>query len=168
MIVALLALCMAALFSAAGFWISVAATITLGVLLAAVMGAILLRGAERAFCLGFSLFAGVYLVLVDWDWVGGQFGHDLTLALSELSEWIYSEPAAARSARANPFLTQLPIELLQARQGKIGNFVEVGRMLLALLFGFLGGFIGSALVVHRDRQGEERAVHKGEALLRRE
>ena len=37
------------------------------------------RGGERAFCLGFSLFAAVYLVLVDWDWIGGQFGHDLTI-----------------------------------------------------------------------------------------
>ena len=107
-IVALLALGMAALFSAAGFWISVVATLTLGMLLCTVLGAILLRGEERAFCLGFSLFAAVYLVLVDWDWIGGQFGHDLTAALTELAEWVHpNRPRPGPPGRA-PSLRSFP------------------------------------------------------------
>jgi hypothetical protein len=149
-IVGLLAVGMAALFSSAGFWISVAATSTLGMLLAAVLGAILLRGGERAFCLGFCLFAGTYLVLVDWDWIGGQFGHDLTLGLSDLAERVYPDPAITSSASV---LTQLPLELLRLRQGKIGNFVEVGRMFSSILFGLFGGYAGIVLERRRERAG---------------
>lgn len=147
LIVALLALSMAALFSGAGLWISVAATATLGTLLSAVLGAILLRGEARAFWVGLALFATSYLVLVDWDWIGGQFGHDLTLGLSELAERIFPDPTTTRSA---PVLTQLPLELLQTRQSKIGNFVEVGRMLAALVFGCFGGCVEVALRRRRD------------------
>jgi hypothetical protein len=153
-VVAVLAMSMAALFSSTGFWISLAATLTLGTLLAAILGAILLRGGDRAFCLGFSLFAAVYLILVDWDWIGGQFGHDLTLGLGDLAERIYAAPANARNG---PFLNQLPLEVLRARQGRIGNFVEVGRMLAALLFGLLGGSGGILMERRRDHPGREGA-----------
>ena len=44
-------------------------------------GAWMLRGEEQAACLGFALFGIVYLVLVNWGWVGAQFGHDLTAGL---------------------------------------------------------------------------------------
>jgi hypothetical protein len=152
-IVALLALGMAALFSAASLWISVFATLTLSILLSAVLGAILLRGGERAFCLGFALFCGVYLVLVDWDWVGGQFGHDLTAGMSDLAEAIHPKPAVPSSGG---FMYQLPVQLLQVRQSRIGNFVAVGRMIAGLLFGFLGGYVGAALLRSRDRPAEGR------------
>ena len=80
-LVAVIALGMAGLFSASTFWTAAAATVTLILLLGAVLGTILLRGAEWAFCLGFALFGVVYFVLVEWDWVGGQLGHDLTAGL---------------------------------------------------------------------------------------
>jgi hypothetical protein len=49
-------------------------------LLGAVLGTILPRGAEWAFCLGFALLGVVHFVLVQWDWVGGQLGHSMKLA----------------------------------------------------------------------------------------
>ena len=150
LIVAMLAVGMAALFSAAEVWISVAATLTLGILLAAILGTILLRGPERAFCLGFGLFAVTYLILVDWDWIGGQLGHDLTLGLSVLAERVYPDPMPSSTA---PVLTQLPLQILRARQGRVGNFVEVGRMVATLLFGLSGGFAGIVL--------ERRGGHPG-------
>jgi hypothetical protein len=152
-IVAALALGMAALFSAASLWLSAAATLTLAIFLSAVLGAILLRGSERAFCLGFALFSGVYLVLVDWDWMGGQFGHDLTAGLSDLAEVIHPKPP---DPRPSGFIYQLPVQVLQARQSRIGNFVEVGRMVVGLLFGLMGGYVGATLQRRRDRPVEDR------------
>ena len=94
-LVAVIALGMTGLFSASTFWTSAAATVTLAILLGAVLGAILLRGAERSFCLGFALFGVVYFVLVEWDWVGGQLGHDLTAGLVDLAESVIPSPAFA-------------------------------------------------------------------------
>jgi hypothetical protein len=87
-IVAVIALGLTGLSSATTFWTSAAATVTLGLLLAALLGAVLLRGADRAFWLGFALFGGTYLVLVEWDWIGGQLGHDLTAGLSGVADSI--------------------------------------------------------------------------------
>ena len=95
----------------------------------------------------------MYLVLVDWDWIGGQFGHDLTLGLSDLAERVYPDPATAPPA---PVLTQLPHELLQIRQGSVGNFVEVGRMISALLLGLFGGYAGILPERRRERPGFSR------------
>ena len=106
-VVGLLALGMAALFSAAPFWISLAAATTLALLLSMVLGVIFLRGGERAYCLGFVLFGVVYLVLVEWDWIGGQLGHDLALALGKLADRVYPDPMISSPA---PVLTQLPLE----------------------------------------------------------
>ncbi|MFO0890703.1 MAG: hypothetical protein U0790_16360 [Isosphaeraceae bacterium] len=141
-IVAVLALGMAGLRSATTFWTSAAATLTLGLLLGAVLGAFLLAGPERAACLGFAVFGFVYLVLVGWDWVGGQFGHDLTAGLRDLAEWFVPSPVGP--TRANPsgtpaFMT--PAADMAAHATRIGNFVEIARMVLALLFGAAGGWI---------------------------
>src|SRR5271166_5790986 len=99
-LVAVSALGMTGLSSASTFWTAAAATVTLMLLLGAVLGAILLRGAEWAFCLGFALFGAVYFVLVEWDWVGGQLGHDLTAGLSDLADSIIPRPVFATPAAA--------------------------------------------------------------------
>jgi hypothetical protein len=36
-------------------------------------------------------------------------------------------------------------EEVRARQIKLGNFVQIGRMFLALIFGLVGGLIGKAI-----------------------
>jgi hypothetical protein len=141
-IVAVVALGMAGLRSATTFWTSAAATVTLGLLLGAGLGASLSRGRAQAACVGFALFGGVYLVLVNWDWVGGQFGHDLTAGLGDLADQLVPDPEVA--SRANP--TGMPIfnvsaETMAARQVRVGNVLQIGRMVLALLFGSVGGSI---------------------------
>src|SRR5947209_13045240 len=85
-IVAVIAMGMAGMRSASSLWTTAAATITLGLLLSALIAARLLEGPDRAFWAGFALFGWSYLVLVNWDWVGGQFGHDLTGGLSDAAE----------------------------------------------------------------------------------
>src|SRR6516225_9358652 len=86
--VAVIGFWLSSLRSTGRLWISAAAVVTLGLLLTAVLGAIFSRGPERAFWTGFALFGWVCLILVDWDWIGGQFGHNLTAGLSESAEWL--------------------------------------------------------------------------------
>lgn len=138
-------------------WTSLSATMTLAALLAAVLGAVVDRGERRAFWMGFALFGWVYLILVEWDWVGGQFGHDLTGGLSDLAEqWL--PPVTGRvpsPAVLNPPLKRATapppdyVEAVQQRAIKIGNFVEIGRMTLSLVFGTVGGLIGRAMAAQR-------------------
>jgi hypothetical protein len=174
-IVAVIAMGLAGMRSASSLWTTAAATVTLALLLSAAVAARLLDGLDRTFWAGFALFGWSYLLLVNWDWIGGQFGHDLTAGLSDVAEAIFakaevpapSEPLAATfSARTPPNLPVQPgqgaanppsatgfvvvsqaeyLELARARQIKLGNFVQIGRMFLALIFGLAGGLIARAI-----------------------
>ena len=114
-IVAVAALGMAGIRSATTLWTSAASTLTLGLFLGAILGSRLLRGSEQAFCLGFALFGIVYLVLVNWDWVGAQFGHDLTAGLGDLADSLVPMPAVATPAIVTGLPPYVPTELLAAR-----------------------------------------------------
>jgi hypothetical protein len=179
--VAVIALGLAGITSASRLWTVVAATATLALLLSAILASWLASGLERGFWAGFAVFGWTYLVLVNWDWVGGQFGHDLTPNLGAAAEWLIPEvrdpvmatlpmappagpapvgtaarsrivpPALAPGAAAVSALRSDYYERAQERQIKIGNFVEIGRLVLALLFALLGGFIGRMLAERRDR-----------------
>jgi hypothetical protein len=156
-IVAVIALGCVGLVSASSFWTSAAATITLGLLLGAVLGAVLLRGAEEAFLLGFALFGIIYLLLVDWGWFGGQLGLDLTVGLSDAAEFIIPAPRVATAPMSpsplpSPLPAIEPMETYAAHSVKIGNFVQIGRMTLALLFALVGGCVGWLLFDRRHRQ----------------
>jgi hypothetical protein len=151
-IVAVLAIGMAGLAIATTFWTSAASTVTLAFLLGSVLGAVFLAGPEKAFCLGFALFGGVYLALVDWDWLGGQFGHDLTVGLSEVAASLFpDQPVAA----APGIVVNVPVEILRAKQIRTGNFVQIGRCALSLTFAALGGFVARSLHARRDRGGND-------------
>jgi hypothetical protein len=143
--VAVTAIGLASIRSTSGVWTTVAATLTLAALLKAVLAAALLRGNDRAFWLGFAVFGWVYLILVDWDWVGGPFGHELTGALADWAEAVIPE-----APRPSPAITNLS-ELHQERMIKIGHFVQIGRMVLCLLFAMAGGVIGRKLAADRER-----------------
>ncbi len=157
-VVAVLAIGLAGLRSASRLWTSAAAAVTLGLLLGALLGVRLLKGKEQAACLGFALFGIVYLILVDWDWVGAQFGQDLTAGLGDLAESVV--PAPNSSARANPLGTPMPTtspEAMASHAVRVGNFLQISRMTLALLFGALGGTIASWLSRRDQRTPGESA-----------
>ena len=42
------------------------------------------------------------------------------------------------------------LQLVRERQIKMGNFVQIGRMLLSLVFGLLGGWIAQILARRRE------------------
>ncbi len=174
-IVAVIAMGLAGMRSASSLWTTAAATVTLALLLSAVIAARVLDGLDRAFWAGFAFFGWSYLLLVNWDWVGGQFGHDLTAGLSDVAEAMFAKvevpvppqpPATAFSARTAPDVAIKPDpgaavpapatrfvvvspeayhEEVRGRQIKLGNFVQIGRMLLALIFGLMGGLIARVI-----------------------
>ena len=84
------------------------------------------RGIDRAFWVGFALFGWTYLILVNWDWVGGQFGHDLTAGISEAAEWLLPEvkapPCPFGSATPRPPVsTTSPAPLEPCRRTRSGK-----------------------------------------------
>jgi hypothetical protein len=151
-LVALAGLWLTALRSATPYWTTAAATITLTLLLSAVLAAALLRGPDRAFWQGYALFGWVYFVLVNWSWVGGQFGHDLTGELGDWAEWVIPPVPGAGTGPLTPTYLQLSHE----RMVKIGNFVSITRMALSLMFALAGGLIARALAVRARRDDGAR------------
>ena len=146
-IVAVAGLGLAGLKSATVLWTTAATTVTLGLLLAAVLGAALLRGAERAFWLGFALFGWVYLLLVDWSWIGAQVGHDLTGGFRELIDALFPSDPKLRNVS-----TTAPEYFAAARRRdiRIGNTVQISRLFLCLLFALVGGLVGRAFRARAD------------------
>ena len=161
-IIALIALGLAGMMSASRVWTAVAGTLTLALLLTALLAAGILTGIDRAFWTGFALFGWVYLLLVNWDWIRAQFGHDLTAGLSEVAEVMIPEvrvpvpppqsPIVVSAPQTGRIVTTPTEEILQ-RQIKVGNFVQIGRMFLSLLFAMAGGFIARLLA---ERPGARR------------
>jgi hypothetical protein len=158
-IVAVIAMGLAGMVSASSLWTTAAATVCLAVLLSAVLASFLLTGIDRAFWAGFALFGWSYLLLVNWDWVGGQFGHDLTAGLSDIAESVFADvavpgppqsPATAPAGRAAGGFQSDYLESVRGRQIRLGNFVQIGRMILSLLFGLLGGWIAESFARRRE------------------
>ena len=143
---------LASLRSASVLWTTLTATMTLAALLTGVLASVVTRGRGRAFWLGFALFGWVYLIFVNWDWVGGQFGHDLTGGLSDWAEQVIPPVPSALAplsfptpARGTTAVTSVYLEAVQQRSIQVGNFVQIGRMTLSLLFATAGGLIGRTL-----------------------
>jgi hypothetical protein len=114
-IVAVIAMGLAGMVSASSLWTTAAATVTLAVLLTALLAARLLEGIDRAFWAGFALFGWSYLILVNWDWVGGQFGHDLTAGLSDVAEAVFPEVPVTATPLPAPPPTPTPTRLIRGR-----------------------------------------------------
>lgn len=139
-LVALLALAMAAVRSASVLWTTAATTFALAVLLAAPLAAVYARGGERAFWVGFTLFGWVYLILVNWSWLGAQVGHDLTGGLRELAEaWLPFDETQPFASPADRTEKQLQHAI------RLGNVSQIGRLILTLLFALLGGVVSRSL-----------------------
>ena len=150
MFIAIVGLCLAAMRSVSPWPTMLATTATLGALLSGVLGLFFLRGDGRAFSAGFALFGVVYLVLVDWDWVGGQIGHDLTRGIADFAEdRVFPMPTG-------PNQGYFAFETHQQRQTVVGNFVQVVRLLFSAFFGAVGGCVAVAMAARtRARRSQE-------------
>jgi hypothetical protein len=131
------------------------ASVTLILLLTGVAGACFAAGTERAFWGGFGLFGISYLVLVNWDWIGGQFGHDLTGCLGGLAELVFPAPSpAAFTVNAGLGNPRAPAPVAQEHLSRVGNFVQICRLILSLAFALVGGFISRGFAARRAARSD--------------
>lgn len=149
-LVLVIGLGVAALQSSSNLWTSVASTLVLALFLRAVLGAIYLNGPQRAYWTGFALFGGVYLILVNWSWIGGQFGVDLTSALLEIAERAIPDPRVQSSGTPNPPI-ETTLELSAIRMVKMGNFGQISRLCISLVLALLGGYTARSFVIRNEQ-----------------
>ena len=135
------ALACAALLNASEWWLSATFTLTLAVLLVAVLASIFRRGSTRAFWIGFAVVGCVYLSLSPAApfsrlWLGGNFPL-LTSNLSELAYselhptgWVYAPGDGQRQYR----------------------FVAVAHCLWTWLFAMFGGLLACYLYATREKE----------------
>jgi hypothetical protein len=184
-IVAVIALGLAGMLSTSRLWLMLASTVALALLLAALLASWLFCGEERAFWVGFALFGWTYLILVNWDWVGGQIGHDLTVGFNEAAEWLLPQvrdPGLQFGVATLPpgTSTMLPgapgqavpvprvvvreaeyFELVRRRHIKLGNFVQICRIMGALCFGVLGGWLARTMAQREEKRRAELTASPG-------
>jgi hypothetical protein len=89
--------------------------------------------------------------MVNGAWSAGQFGQDLTSGLDGLAERILApnSPSASLAPAS-------AMELNAERSVKRGNFVQIGRLLLTLIFALAGGRIALAFALRTASQDHDR------------
>ena len=175
-VVLLIALGIAGLRSATILWASAIFTLVLVLLLTAVLGAVAIRGRVRMTCLGFSLFGWGYFLFVFWFWPvpnGISAPPFLTTVLLESVQPMI-KPYPANQAFDNGPQGEALHEFDWAKAAGTGgippltgqpynphHFRRIGHLLAVIVFGFLGGLLGS-IFFGLNRATEERHL-SGEA-----
>lgn len=165
----------AALRAANDFWDCIVSSLTLGCLLVSVLLAIHRTGPRRAFWIGFALFGGVYLLASLVPSVEARLL--TTTALARLDEKMPGRLTTGVSIQGKRWLrvafspqgNQLAanqngtIQLWDATNGRLlagpgGNtasFLRIGHSLLAVVLGYIGGFLSRYFATSGDRQNAE-------------
>lgn len=122
---------LAALANASGLMASVAVLANHALLLAALLGVFVCRGANRAFAGGFALFGWSYLLLCYFP-VSDRYTLKETMdeLLKPVRELVLQGGASSRPT--------------------LHDFLFVGHVWLAVIFGLLGGYVGRSLYKRRS------------------
>jgi hypothetical protein len=160
-------------------WASASFTVTVVILLGAILSAVHGRGSRRAFWTGFVLFGWVYLLWIfrPWSYPKDQLDVPRTLThvlLDFAHERIHVEPQyipnpnlPVGAASGPPVFFGPPMPMQPAMiikpgsvywQGDIESYRQVGHCLTALFFGIVGG-AWSAYA--RERSGREAGSTNG-------
>ena len=172
---------LAALRNANEQWAGTMLLVVLAAVGVAVVGAALMRGRERAWWLGFAVFAGLYLALSVGPWVGDAFRHQLATThwLVELRNLMFEsntqyltiekEEIEAELAKLRPVTPKLKYDPvvaslknnLRAIQVQLtanknaglryDPFQRIGHSLFVLLAGLMGGIIAVWFWGRRER-----------------
>ena len=156
-----------ALVNASAFWAGLLFTVTIFVLMVAVLGSIYRHGSARAFWLGFAIFGWAYLWLVCGPTPGRTFSEDgwqfepqEPLATTKLLSFFFhnllpqvrgrtvvpqtSPGGGTGMFMGTPGAMKVPIALAR-------DFFCVGHSLWALLFAYVGGWVARYFHATRDR-----------------
>jgi hypothetical protein len=135
-IVALIALGFAALRDASNFWLGATFVVTLGLLCASVLGAVIERNRGGSWWLGFAVFGWAYLV------AGLIPPFDKTARVP--SRWVAQQVFVA--SHRNPFTAPMgggnPVGLTQQAYGmRIINVAQIGHWIFVLIFARAGATV---------------------------
>jgi hypothetical protein len=171
-VVIIVATGLAALKNANGVWVEGLMLMPLAALAATVLGALLQRGRERVWCLGFALAGGSYLALalVPWlrDTIRPQLGttHFLDYVYAELIGPLRNQQVTAGvqaivtsglavldsgGGSANARAPSLRPRYFVRGIANYDHFQRVGHSLFALLAGLLGAKVGAWFYGKREQ-----------------
>lgn len=171
----------AALLNASEWWASATCTITLVVLLVAVLRSVFRRGPSRAFWLGFAIFGWAYVLLTFWPQSDPTSPCQRHLLTTKLSKWAYFEllplvrtppsepiplppvPRTSGGGATVEFRDQVRDEFRLAWDSAVPAapqtyypdytpFLSIAEWLWTLLLGMLGGILARYLYATRERE----------------
>ena len=192
-LVAMVAAGLAALKNASDAWAGAMLLFALVAVGAAIVGAVMMRGRERAWWAAFAFFAGGYLVLTVAPGLSADVGQGLVT--SKLLDFLHSAYFASRSretlpetlwwqhTRARGEVNRLraenrqpgdqaldsamrTLESLETRVQDAADkrdFMREGHSLFALLTGLVGGLVGTAFY---ERRGTHPTLSSGDEMAR--
>ncbi len=137
---------------------NLASSLVLLLLLTSIAGALLQRGLERAYWTGFAIFGWTTLFFVSGSWIAGQFGSDLTSSFQDLAEMALArqdKSVTVAFAPATPGSPGKSMNFMAEHSIKVGNLVEMARLMMVLLFALTGGFIAQGFVRRAERSARE-------------
>jgi hypothetical protein len=192
-LVAVVAAGLAALKNASDVWAGAMLLFALATVGAAIVGAVLMRGRERAWWAAFAFFAGGYLVLTVAPGLFADMGQGLLT--TKVLDYLHSAYFASTSretlpealwwqhARARGEVNRLraenrqpgdqaldsamrTLESLETRVQDAADkrdFVREGHALFALLAGLVGGLVGTAFY---EKRGTHTSLSSGDEMAR--
>jgi hypothetical protein len=112
----------------------------------ALMGAVILRGTDRASCAGFVFLGGIYLACAFAPWLSGEF--QPIPGTSQILEDLFSQIAPLTTGGNTPEEQSMA---WIARQARLASFCQIGHCLFGLLAGLIGGTVAVWLYRRRLR-----------------
>ena len=101
-------------------------------------------------------------MLVNWSWIGEQVGHDLTGESARRPTSCF-RPSPRRPRRRSrrrrpgalaraipPPVNSLYFDMARKCDIKLGNFVQIARLSLTLVFALVGGVVGRAFAARTE------------------
>jgi hypothetical protein len=171
------ALACTALLNASEWWGSATCTLTLVVLLVAVLLSVFRRGPSRAFWVGFAIFGWAYVLLIFWPAPDPLSTCQRHLLTTKLSNWAYFKllplvrtppaepipvPPVSRSSSGGPTfvirdewrVVGTPTTPVAPRMHypDYASFVTIAEWLWTLVLAMLGGLMARYLYATREKQ----------------
>ena len=147
-VVLIFGVALAALKNSNGFWSKSIVTITLLVMLSAILGSLFSRGPVRAFWVGYSLFGWFLLILWGTPWLPTEFFTHAVFHDLEHGLFILMHPRSEFATAS--FYSSPPGSELYMRVAM--NFQNTFYALFSHLIGLFGGGVGYGLARRKERQ----------------
>ncbi len=132
----------AALARATELWVTITDTLTLGLLLMAILGTFIHRGKSRCFWAGFALFGFTHLFLTHWAFGIQNSASGLTTGLHAPANWVHPAPPVPPSSFPGGF-SPSPAQIAEFQhRDVVRNFESIARHGLCPAFALASGLIG--------------------------